>query len=71
MGIGVAMDTVAAMPLGITAAMAADTAERLSAADTTAAAVADSMAVVVVVDSTVAAAATVVADTGNCWSVDL
>jgi hypothetical protein len=26
---------------------------------------------VVVVDSTVAAAATVVADTGNCWSVDL
>jgi hypothetical protein len=79
MAIVVAMDTGAATPVGITAAMVADTGERLLAADTTAA-VADTTAVVVVADSTVVAAAvdstvvaavTAVADTGNCSSVDL
>ena len=68
MGIGVAMDTVAAMPLGIMAAMAADTAEHLLAVDSTAEAAVDFMAAVVA-DSTVVVA-TVVADTGNCSSVD-
>jgi hypothetical protein len=66
------MDTGAAMPVvGIVAAMVADTGEHLLAADTTAEAAVDFMAAVVVADSTVVAAVTVVADTGNCSSVDL